>query len=61
MRCGFSEPSGEEYPEPHGTESVQGPRGPALKIRLHPRLDEIVADARRHGLKYKDGEFVKAD
>ncbi len=50
----FLELSDEEFPKPQWTEFAQMPKLPGLEIRLNPRLDEIVAEARR--LKYRDGK-----
>ena len=49
--------SDKEFPKLQRTEFAQIPKLPGLEIRLNPRLDEIVAEARRRGLKDKDGKF----
>lgn len=46
----------EEFPNPQWTEFAQIPKLPGLEIRLNPRLDEIVAETRRRGLKDKAGK-----
>ena len=53
----FAELPDEEFPNPQWTEFAQMPKLPGLEIRLNPRLDEIVAEARRRRLKLKDGNF----
>ncbi len=50
----FLELSDEEFQNPLWPESMQMPKLPGLEIRLNPRLDEIVAEARRRRLKYED-------
>ncbi len=52
----FPELPDEEFPNPQRTEHAQMPKLPGLEIRLNPRLDEIVAETRRRGLKDKDGK-----
>ncbi len=53
----FLKLSDEEFQNPLWPQSVQMPKLPGLEIRLNPRLDEIVAEARRRRLKDKDGKF----
>lgn len=52
----FLELSDKEFQNPLWPEFAQMPKLPGLEIRLNPRLDEIVAEARRRRLKYRDGK-----
>ena len=50
----------DKLPRPVWTELItQENKPPRIMIRMHPQAEEIMAEARKRGLKLRDGKFSK--
>lgn len=50
----------DKLPRPFWTELISGDgQAPQIKIRFHPKMEEIMREAKKRGLKLRDGKFSK--
>ena len=54
----ISELADDKLPKPINIDMIEG-KMPRINIRLSPKAPEIIAEAKKRGLKYKDGKFSK--